>query len=243
MNESHEKSDGAATEGCDQTKRHHRHPGSLFPAALVPLSDSSSLVAKILQIVSTPAAAMLLAVFVGANFVAATFLTWLPTYVFRNFSLGLSSSALASMFWPLASLPGAIHGGVLADWAARRGRGGRIRVQSAGLILAAPFVFLIGNSPSVAVLIVALVGAGLCKGIYDANIFASLFDVVAPSDRGTAAGLMNALGWTGGFAAPWLIGIASERFGLGVAITATAAVYLLVGLAALSAAWLAERRS
>ena len=83
-------------------------------------------------------------------------------------------------------------------------------------------------------LIAALVGAGLCKGIYDANIFASLFDVVRPEDRGTAAGLMNTVGWSGAMVAPPLIGKASEHFGLGVAITATAAVYLLVGLLALS---------
>ena len=65
-------------------------------------------------------------------------------------------------------------------------------MQSLGLILAAPFVFLdrVGRHrwPT---LIAALIGAGLCKGIYDANIFASLFDVVRPEDRGTAAGLMN----------------------------------------------------
>ena len=87
-----------------------------------------------------------------------------------------------------------------------------------------------------------MIGAGLCKGIYDANIFASLFDVIRPEDRGTAAGLMNTVGWTGGFVAPLVVGIASERFGLGVTIASTAAVYLLVGLLALLAARLAEAR-
>jgi MFS family permease len=92
-------------------------------------------------------------------------------------------------------------------------------------------------------LITALCAAGMCKGIYDANIFASLFDVVPPEDRGTAAGLMNTVGWTGGFLAPTVVGIASERFGLGVAIASTAAVYLVVGLLALAAARLAEARA
>ena len=35
---------------------------------------------------------------------------------------------------------------------------------------------------------------GLCKGCYDAGIFASLYDVVPPRSRATAAGLMNTLG-------------------------------------------------
>jgi MFS family permease len=204
--------------------------------------DFSPLRGKIVRIVRNRDALLLLGVFVGANFVAGTFLSWLPMYIYRNFKLNLSFSGLTSTVWPLASLPGAVLGGVMADWAVRRWRSGRICVQGAGLILAAPFVFLTGWSSSVPMLIAALVGAGLCKGIYDANIFAALFDVVRPEDRGTAAGLMNTVGWSGALVAPPLVGSASERFGLGVAITATAAVYLLVGLAALLAARLAETR-
>jgi sugar phosphate permease len=205
--------------------------------------DSGPMFAKIARIVTNPRAALLLAVFVGANFVAATFLSWLPMFVSRKFKLGLGESGLTSTLWPLASLPGALLAGVMADWAIRRWRGGRIGVQAVGLILAAPFVFLTGWSESTQMLSAALVGAGFCKGIYDANIFASLYDVINPEDRGTAAGLMNTVGWTGGLVAPPLIGMASEQFGLGVAITATAAVYLLVGVLALFAARMAGRRS
>jgi MFS family permease len=205
--------------------------------------ESGPLFDKIARIVTNPGAAMLLVVFVGANFVATTFLTWLPMFVSRKFNLSLSDSGLISTVWPFASLPGAVIGGVLADRVVRGWRGGRIAVQSMGLILAAPFVFLTGWSTSWSMLVAALVGAGFCKGIYDANIFASLYDVVRPQDRGTAAGLMNTVGWSGGLVAPPLIGMASEHFGLGVAITATAAVYLLVGLLAFSAARVAGMRA
>jgi MFS family permease len=201
-----------------------------------------SLGEKIGRIVTNPAAALLLLVFVGANFVAAAFLTWLPSYIFERFKLGVSGSSFTSTYWPLASLPGAVCGGVAADWASRRSRGGRIKVQGLGLLLATPFVFLTGWSRSVPMLIAGLIGAGFWKGVYDSNIFASLFDVVAPEDRGTAAGLMNAVGWTGGFAAPTVVGIASERFGLGITIAGTAAVYLLGGSLAFVASWLAEAR-
>jgi MFS family permease len=197
---------------------------------------------KVARIVTNPPAALLLLTFFGANFVAAVFLTWLTTYIFERFDLGLSSSSLTSTFWPLASLPGVLVGGVLADWRSRRSRGGRIRVQSLGLFLASPFVFLTGWSTSTPMLIGALIGAGMCKGLYDANIFASLYDVIGPEDRGTAAGLMNTVGWTGASLAPATVGIASERLGLGLAIASTAAVYVLGGLLALLAAELAERR-
>jgi MFS family permease len=206
-------------------------------------ADSASLPEKVVRIVTNVPAALLLAVFVGANFVAATFLAWLPLYIFEKFGTKLADSSLISTAWPIASLVGALGGGVAADWAARRSAGGRILVQSLGLILAAPFVFLAGWSPSLEIVIVALIGAGLCKGIYDANIFASLFDVIAPKDRGTAAGLMNTVGWTGGFLAPWVVGKASKDFGLGVAIASTATVYLLVGLLAWFASRLAVARN
>lgn len=199
--------------------------------------------AKIAIVLRSPAAAMLLGVFIGANFVAAAFLAWLPSMVGRGLGLGLTGSAVTSAFWPLASVPGAAMGGWLADRAARRSGGGRIRTQSLGLFLAAPFVLLVGWSSSLALLTLGLVGAGLCKGIYDANIFAALYDVVPAEDRGTAAGLMNTVGWTGGLAAPIIIGFASEWFGLGAAIASTAVVYLLVGGLALVAARVADRRS
>jgi MFS family permease len=203
-------------------------------------ADPEPLGEKLRRIFKNRPAVLLFTVFVGANFVAATFLTWLPTFIFETFDLGLDNAAFTSTFWPLASLPGALLGGIAADRGARRTKGGRIRVQSLGLLLAAPFVCLSGWSTSVPLLIAGLIGAGLCKGIYDSNIFASLFDVVAPEDRGSAAGLMNCLGWVGGFIAPFVVGVASDRLGLGLVIGSTAAVYLLVGLLALLAARLAE---
>jgi MFS family permease len=224
----------------DCENRGSQFAGGRLNASAESAHGSLSLGQKIIRIGSNSAALLLLCVFVGANFVATTFLTWLPSYVLRKFELGLSSSALTSAFWPLASVPGAVCGGILADWAARRAGGGRIRSQSLGLFLAAPFVLLTGWSTSVPALVVGLVGAGLCKGIYDANIFASLFDVVPAEDRGTAAGLMNTVGWTGGLVAPTVVGVASDQLGLGVAIASTAAVYLVVGLLAYQAARLAD---
>lgn len=196
--------------------------------------------AKVFRILTNRAALLLLCVFIGANFVATAFLTWLPTFIFRRFAMDVADSSTTSTVWSLASLAGALCGGWMADLAARTRRGGRIRVQSLGLILGSPFVFLAGWSTSFWMVVAALAAAGLCKGIYDANIFASLFDVIDPEDRGTAAGLMNSVGWTGGFMAPVAVGLGSSRFGLGMSIASTAVVYLLVGILALGAAALVE---
>ena len=216
---------------------------SAEPATVEPVAITArpSLWANVLEILGNPAALALLGVFVGANFVAAVFLTWLPLFIGRQFGLSLSASSLTSTVWPLASLFGALGGGFLADLAARR-PGGRIRVQAFSLMLGAPFVWATGSAGSIPILVLAMAGVGLCKGAYDANIFASLYDVIRPPLRGTAAGLMNSVGWSGGFLAPIVVGILSDRFGLAWAIASTAVVYLLAGLLAIAASLLASRR-
>jgi MFS family permease len=86
-------------------------------------------------------------------------------------------------------------------------------VQAVGLVVGAPFVFLVGRATELSTLLVVMTIFGLCKGLYDANIFASLYDVVHPRARATAAGVMNTVGWTGGAMAPVTIGWLAQRGG------------------------------
>lgn len=213
--------------------------GETPPATTKPDGDLLTKIAMILQV---PAAVMLLVVFAGANFVAATLLAWLPDFVKTHHGLDLNQAAtVAGLFFPAGNAVGALVGGALADAVARRTRGGRVLVQSMGLMLGAPCVWLAGMTNSLPVLQLALVGIGLCKGIYDANIFASVYDVVVTEVRGTAAGLMNTVAWTAGSSAPVLVGWFSENHGLGAVIAWTASVYFLAGILALVAAWLSRR--
>lgn len=100
--------------------------------------------------------------------------------------------------------------------------------QALGLALGVPFIFLAGWTISVPVVIVALSGFGYFKGLYDANIWASLHDVVRPERRASAVGVMNSLGWIGGGVAPVAIAAASERFGMSACISANSVIYLMV---------------
>jgi MFS family permease len=141
------------------------------------------------------------------------------------------SGLTATIFVQLASMAGAPVGGWLADAWRRRTPRGRLAVQTIGVLGGAPFVVLCGLTSSVGMLIVALTAWGFFKGLYDANIFASVFDVVRPQARGTAAGFMNAVGWlAGGGSAPIVIGIIAERESLGLAIALASTVYLAAAL-------------
>lgn len=178
---------------------------------------------------------LLIAVFVGANFVAMIFTVWLPTYLFRRFHLSLTMSGLnGTAYLQIASVIGVIYGGVLADKRVRKrpgDSGSRMAVQSLGLFCGTPFLLLSGWTAAASVVIAAMLGFGLFKGVYDSNLWASLYDVTPIEQRGTTLGLMNSLGWLGGAAAQLCIGFASARFGIGPCLSATAAIYLVLAVA------------
>jgi MFS family permease len=202
------------------------------------------------EIFRTPTAVVLLLVFIGANFVAATFLTWMPTFLGEKFGLKLTMAGLAgTIFIQLASAIGAPLGGLLADRWARRHPGGRMLVQALGLFCGSAFVFLTGTTPDVQSLMLWMTIFGFCKGFYDANIFASLYDVVHPRARATAAGVMNAVGWTGGALAPvtigWILsrgGKANEVANMSQVIAFGSVIYLVAAaLLAIAILFLAKR--
>jgi sugar phosphate permease len=194
------------------------------PQSLPPLQT-------IAMILRTPSAVMLMATFVCANFVAVVLLSWMPSFLYQRFGMSLAMAGLsATLFAQIAGMAGAATGGWLADAAVKRTNRGRLLVQAAGVFAGAPFVVLCGMTQSVTWLIVALAGWGFFKGMYDANIFASPFDVIPPEARGTMAGLMNCVGWLGGGgSAPIIVGLLAQRTSLGFAIATTSVVYCIAG--------------
>ncbi len=179
----------------------------------------------------TPTVLTLMTAFVCANFVATVLLSWMPKFLYDKFGFSLAMAGLmATLFVQMASMLGSPLGGWLADTLRRTRAGGRMMVQAGAVLAGAPFVLLCGTTHSVALLIVALIGWGLCKGFYDANIFASVYDVVRPEARGTAAGFMNMVGWLGGGTAPVVIGFLARRIGLSAAIASAALVYVLAAV-------------
>jgi MFS family permease len=218
-------------------------PGADAPVAPLALREIGGVVFR------KPTAWLLLGAFMAANFVAAIFLIWTPTFLVEKFHFHLTSAGLSgSIFINLASALSVPLGGWLADRWALRKAGGRILVQAAGLLAGSIFVFYVGATDSVGFLLVTMTLFGLCKGVYDSNIFASIFDVVEPRARATAAGLMNTIGWTGGALGPLAVGWISqhgsrptEMENMSHAIALCSVVYLLGAGLLFAAAYTARR--
>jgi MFS family permease len=164
--------------------------------------------------------------------VAAFFLVWMPSFMKEKFGLNLAMAGLeATVFIQVASMFGAAAGGTMADrWRALR-PGGRMLVQALGALLGAPFIFLCGTTRDHLTVIVAMTLFGFCKGIYDSNIWASLFDVIRPSRRGAGVGLMNMVAWLGGsLLGGFLPGVLSDA---GITLSTTlAALTVFYGIVA-----------
>jgi MFS family permease len=84
----------------------------------------------IAEVMRMPMVQVLTAVFVGANFVAIIFLSWMPTYLKREFGMSLTLSGFTATAWlQAASVAGVLSGG----WLAAGPGGGAARRDAAGL--------------------------------------------------------------------------------------------------------------
>jgi len=175
---------------------------------IAPAMESSPGVSVVLRdIFRTFTGVALMVVFAGANAIAGVFLFWTPTFLKEKFHFELTTAGLSgAVYIHLASALSVPLAGLAADRLARRLAGGRMLAQATGLLAGAGFIVLVGLTDRVGVLIAAMVCFGLCKGFYDAGIFASLYDVVHPRSRASAAGVMNTVGWIGGALATSLAG-------------------------------------
>jgi len=163
------------------------------------------------RILRQPGVLLLMAAFACANGVAAIFLVWAPTFLFEKFHLSLvmaGFSAVAAI--QIASAVSAPLSGILADRLSVSIRGARMIVQAVGLLLGSLCVVAVGKAGNMGVLLTSMICFGICKGAYDAGIFASVFDFVVPRERSSVAGLMNTLGWVGGAVATLMVGLFSS---------------------------------
>ncbi len=197
------------------------------------------------QLVQNPAALLLVTAFCGANFVAFVFMTWMPTFLKEKYELNLASAAFSAYFFmQAASMIGAVVGGVLADRWGQRRAGGRSAVQGLGLIFGAPFIYWVGATPELNIVLIAMTAFGFCKGVYDSNIWASLYDVVPAESRGKAVGFTNMIGWLAAGVGAAVPGALVDR-GLSMSqiLSSTAVVYIAIAGLLFLASMLTARRA
>ncbi len=174
---------------------------------------------------------MLCLAFGGMVFVNIGYTTWMPTFYHEKFDLKLSTASFISMFFHFAfAFVGVLVGGKISDkWAIKR-KSIRMQTEFIGLLLGAPFIFIMGYTSSLYVSCIALSIFGFFRGVYDSNLFAALFDVIKPEIRSSSVGIMTAFAFLVGALAPLVMGYVKMNWGLSIGISLLSLFYLFGAL-------------
>lgn len=164
-------------------------------------------------------------------FVNVGYVTWMATFYYEKFHLSISASGFTSMFFHfLFAMFGVLVGGKLSDKLAVKRKKARLETEFMGLLLGAPFIFVMAYTSNLFISYAALAAFGFFRGVYDSNLFAALFDVIEPRYRASSVGIMTSFAFITGSLAPLLLGIIKIKYGLSVGIAFLSVFYLLAAI-------------
>jgi len=168
--------------------------------------------------------------FSGLIFVLVGYLTWTPSLLYERFGMSLSQAGFfAVLYHHLLAAVGLLATGFLADRFIGRYPKVRLISMSASIVLFAPFLWLAGQAQTLWLVYAGLAGFGLFRGVYDANLFAAIFDAVEDRLRSTVTGIVVAVAYVTGAASPYIMGMLKARYGLEGGFNMLAVVALVSG--------------
>jgi MFS family permease len=137
---------------------------------------------------------------------------WMPVILKQQFGLSQGEAGTMAVLWvQVASIVGAVLGGIVADRWMRRTDRGRIYTSALGMLLFLPALFGLGSPGTVTVAVTMLVVFGIGWGFFDCNNMPILSQVARPELRATGYGLMNLVSISFGGAGDWGFGLLQDR--------------------------------
>jgi predicted MFS family arabinose efflux permease len=157
--------------------------------------------------------------------------TWLPTFLYDKFQIGLARAGFEASVYPqIGTAGGLLVGGWLADRFNSEVKASRFWVILVALFCGAPCMFLLGWTGKLAEARLAAIAVGFFAGFVTGNQAAATFDVVPRAVRASAIGVLNLVGALVSGFAPFLGGLARSTIGVDQLMSFTAALYLFTGL-------------
>lgn len=178
-----------------------------------------------------PPAVMLCVIFALATGASTGVTFWAPFYVNKELGMNLANSAwVGAATINTAGFLSVPLGGLLADTLAKRTPIGRFLTLAIGLGLAGILLLPLLVAGTALEIGLVLVATSIAKGLFDGCIYAAMHDVVPPSARATAVGLMTMIGFFGAGATPLIIAKLGDAFGMRAGIVAMAGLYFVAVL-------------
>ena len=180
-----------------------------------------------LKVFRKPTVIILTLAFACMVFVNVGYLTWMPLYLVEEFGMSVTYAGFSSLIYHHAgAFFGVMLGARIADKQAAKEPKKRLLIQAVALLLGAPFIFLMGFTGSQWITYAALALFGIMRGVYDSNIFASLYEVVKPDLRSSATGFMLMFAFLMGAFAPLILGVLKPLIGLAVSFSILSLFYV-----------------
>jgi len=162
---------------------------------------------------------------------------WMPVILKNRFALSQGAAGTTAVVWvQVASILGAVLGGLLADRWMQRSVRGRVYTSAIGMAMFLPALLGLGNPGSIATAIAMLVVFGIGWGFFDSNNMPILSQVTRAEVRATGYGIMNLVSISVGGAGDWGFGVLQDMgaplpliFGVfaGVALVSVAVMLLI----------------
>ena len=153
--------------------------------------------------------------------------TWLPTYLFDKFSLGLARAGFEASVYPqIGTIIGLLIGGTSADRLYFRRRSAHFWIVAIAFIGGGPCIYMIGSGATLQATRIAAMFFGCFAGFIFSNQAPSAFDVVPATQRASAIGVLNLVGATISGFAPFLGGMARKTIGVGQLMMYTSVIYM-----------------
>jgi predicted MFS family arabinose efflux permease len=158
--------------------------------------------------------------------------SWLPTFLYDKFSLGMARASFEASVYPqIGTALGLLTGGALADRLFRRGiASARFWVIFLACCASSPAIYLIGQGTTLDATRLAAIAFGFFAGFISGNQAASAFDVVPASLRASSVGVLNLLGASVSGFGPLLGGLARRTIGVDRIMTFTGGMYAFAAL-------------
>ena len=157
--------------------------------------------------------------------------TWLPTFLYDKFALGMARAGFEASIYPqIGSLGGLLIGAALADRFYAKTKAARFWIVLVALCAAAPSIFLLGSSTTLTGTRIAGMSFGFFAGFISGNQAAAAFDVVPASARASTIGILNLLGALVSGFGPFLGGLARRTIGVDQVMTFTSGLYLCMAV-------------
>ena len=194
-----------------------------------------------LAMVSKPTALLLTFAFGMLVFGSNCFRTFMPLFLQSGmeqggFALAPGSAAFHGVFWFYAgSFIGIGLGARLSDRLAHRFGGIRINLMLIGLAISAPMMAAMVYMPTLSLSCLTMFVFGLGGGLFDCNLYAGLFEVVAPRYRAAAMGVYLCGAFLVGCPSTAVLGYIGQHFSYQHGIAIFGGTYALGALAVLVA--------